>query len=95
MLGPSLAARLDPERWAMPSVQRWIGALGGVLDDELRATFNAGLGMVVAVDPSDVDRSIETLGALGVAAALVGEVLEAAAVDGRRYIEGPLRRVGA
>ena len=33
-------------RWAMPSVMRLFGALGGLDDEELRATFNGGLGMV-------------------------------------------------
>ena len=36
----------------MPSVMRLIGALGGLDDAELRATFNGGLGMVVAVPPA-------------------------------------------
>ena len=32
----------------MPSVMRLFGALGGLLDDEeVRATFNGGLGMVI------------------------------------------------
>ena len=50
-LPPTLAARLDPGRWRMPSVMRLFGALGGLDDEELRATFNGGLGMV-AVDPA-------------------------------------------
>ena len=44
-----LAARLDPSRWAMPSVMRLFGALGGLDDVELRATFNGGLGMIAVV----------------------------------------------
>ena len=41
-----LGARLDPTTWPMPSVMRMLGALGGIADTELRATFNGGLGMV-------------------------------------------------
>ena len=92
MLGRSLGALLDPTRWAMPSVQRWLGALGGVLDDELRATFNGGLGMVVAVPPDAVELTICTLAAHDVTARLVGEVAEADGIGGR-YAEGPLRRL--
>ena len=44
-----LAARLDPARWPMPSVMRLFGGLGGLDDEELRATFNGGLGMVVVL----------------------------------------------
>ena len=34
----------DPSTWPMPSVMRLLGELGGIEDDELRATFNGGLG---------------------------------------------------
>ena len=50
-LPAGLGARLDPTRWPMPSVMRLFGALGGLDDAELRATFNGGLGMVVVVPP--------------------------------------------
>ena len=43
----------------MPSVMRLFGALGGIEDDELRATFNGGLGMIAVVAagaPGDRDR---------------------------------------
>jgi phosphoribosylformylglycinamidine cyclo-ligase len=84
-LPPTLGARLDPWRWAMPSVMALMGALGGIEDDELRATFNGGLGMVVVVAP-------EALTALAAAlpdAILVGEVVAADAL-GARYAEGRL-----
>jgi phosphoribosylaminoimidazole (AIR) synthetase len=35
----------------MPSVMRLFGALGGLDDDELRATFNGGLGMALVLPP--------------------------------------------
>ena len=39
-----LGVRLDPTRWEMPSVMWLIGALGGLEEPEIRATFNGGLG---------------------------------------------------
>ena len=39
----------------MPPVMQFFGALGGIEDDELRATFNGGVGMVLVVAPADVD----------------------------------------
>jgi len=50
-----LAVRLEPARWAMPSVMRFLGALGGLGEAEVRATFNGGLGMVLAVPPEAVE----------------------------------------
>ena len=85
-----LAARLDPARWAMPSVMRLFGALGGLDDEELRATFNGGLGMVVVLPPAGVPAALEALAAHGVTAVVVGEVVEVDAVGGARYVEGPL-----
>jgi phosphoribosylformylglycinamidine cyclo-ligase len=90
MLGEGLGARLDPSRWRMPSVMRWLGALGDIADDELRAVFNGGLGMVVAVAPADVDAAIALLAEQGIAAAVVGEVVDASALGGARYAEGRL-----
>ena len=51
-LPTGLGARLDPTRWRMPSVMRLVAALGGLADDEVRSTFNGGLGMVVVVAPA-------------------------------------------
>lgn len=89
-LPDGLAARLDPARWAMPSVMRLFGALGGMDDDELRATFNGGLGMTLVVPPAAVPAALEALAARGVPGSLVGEVVSAEAVGGARYVEGPL-----
>jgi phosphoribosylformylglycinamidine cyclo-ligase len=89
-----LAARLDPERWTMPSVMRLFGALGGLDDDELRATFNGGLGMVLVLPPAVADLAIETLAAQGIPAALVGEVVDRAATAGAAYVEGRLESIG-
>ena len=92
-LPEGLGARLDPERWPMPSVMRLFGALGGLADDELRATFNGGLGMVVVVPPAAAAATIVELGAAGQPAWLVGEVVPAEELDGHRYAEGALRGV--
>ncbi len=89
-LPDGLAARLDPGRWRMPSVMGLFGALGGLDDEELRATFNGGLGMIAVVPPGAVAILVGALGAHGVSAAVVGEVVEAAVVGGARYLEGPL-----
>ena len=74
----------------MPSVMRLFGALGGLDDDELRATFNGGLGMVVVLPPAAVEAAIAAFDADGIPAAVVGEVVEAATLGGVRYVEGPL-----
>ena len=92
-LPDGLAARLDPSLWRMPSVMRLFGALGGLDDEEIRATFNGGLGMVVVLPAAAAPAAIAAVGAFGVPAVIVGEVVEAAALDGSRYVEAPLEGV--
>jgi phosphoribosylformylglycinamidine cyclo-ligase len=85
VLAAHLGARLDPWRWPLPSVMGLIGALGGIEDEELRATFNGGLGMVLVVAPDAVPAAMDALPD----ALLVGEVVSAEAL-GARYAEGRL-----
>ena len=83
-----LAVRVDPTRWPMPSVMRLIGALGGVEDDELRATFNGGLGMCLVLPPAAILVARAALTERGLATWVVGDVVEA--VDPAvRYLEAP------
>jgi phosphoribosylformylglycinamidine cyclo-ligase len=89
-LPADLGARLDPLRWRMPSVMRLMGALGGLADDELRATFNGGLGMVVVVAPEAIEATMTSLETDGIPAAVVGEVVPAGRIADARYEEGPL-----
>jgi phosphoribosylformylglycinamidine cyclo-ligase len=76
----------------VPSVIRLAAALGGLDDEEARATFNAGIGMVVAVPADAVPIAIAGMKAAGIDAWLVGEVISAAAA-GARYVEGRLEGV--
>jgi phosphoribosylformylglycinamidine cyclo-ligase len=93
MLPESLGIRLDPGRWPMPSVMRLFGALGGLEDDELRATFNGGLGMLVAVEPAATATAIASLARAGIVALVVGQVVDASELGGRRYVEEPFSSI--
>jgi phosphoribosylformylglycinamidine cyclo-ligase len=85
-----LGARVDPTRWSMPSVMRLIGALGGMEDDEVRATFNGGIGMIAVVAQEAAPAAIASLARHGLATVVIGEVVEADSADGVRYVEAPL-----
>jgi phosphoribosylformylglycinamidine cyclo-ligase len=93
-LPAGLAARVDPTTWRMPSVMRLFGALGGLDEAELRATFNGGLGMIAVIARDALDTARTTLAALGIEAPLIGTVVEAAEAgdtdadgQGARYAE--------
>jgi phosphoribosylformylglycinamidine cyclo-ligase len=89
-LPTDLGARLDPERWTMPSAMWLMAALGGLEEFETRATFNGGLGMILVVDPG----AAPILRAALPEAVLAGEVVPVASL-GARYVEGSLRAAAA
>jgi len=89
-LPADLGARLDPERWDMPSAMWLMAALGGLEEFETRATFNGGLGMILVVDPA----AEAVLRAALPEAVLAGEVATVASL-GARYVEGPLQAAAA
>ena len=90
MVPEGLGARLDPGRWPMPPVMRLVAALGGLSGTEMRATFNGGLGMVLAVPPEGVGVAIAAASAAGVEALAVGEIAPVGEVGGRyAEAEGP------
>ena len=76
----------------MPSVMRLFGALGGLDDEELRATFNGGLGMVMVVPPAAATAVTDAAHGHGIDAMVVGEVIDVPAT-GARYVEGALETV--
>jgi phosphoribosylformylglycinamidine cyclo-ligase len=57
-----LGARLDRSTWEVPAIFETIRKLGRVSDDEMWATFNMGLGMILAVDPADVPKDALVVG---------------------------------
>jgi phosphoribosylformylglycinamidine cyclo-ligase len=62
--GDTLAVDLDPATWTVPPVMRMIAA-AGVSDEEMRRTFNMGIGMVIVVSPGDADDAAQRLAPWG------------------------------
>jgi len=87
VLPHGLGAHVDPATWPMPSVMRLFGALGGIEDDELRATFNGGLGMVLVVRPDDAAAVMADLTVRDVPTWRIGKVRRTDDLGGRRYVE--------
>ncbi len=82
-----LGARLDPSTWPVPPVIRLVSSLGMLRGPEERATFNAGIGMVLVVPPEAAGPTVEIARARGVAAWAIGDVVDASALGGTRYAE--------
>jgi phosphoribosylformylglycinamidine cyclo-ligase len=82
---PGNIARLLPDScdavvrrgaWPEPRIFTEIQRDGGVADDEMEHVFNLGVGMVAVVAAEDVRRSVEVLGAEGIEAWEIGEVVD-------------------
>ena len=50
VLPDGMGAQIDLGTWDLPPVFRWLAETGGMAEAELLKTFNAGIGMVLAVD---------------------------------------------
>jgi phosphoribosylformylglycinamidine cyclo-ligase len=66
-------ATITVDCWDRPGIFDWL-ASRGISEEEMRATFNLGVGMIV-VTPSGA-RAVEVLGELGVSSWVIGEVEE-------------------
>jgi phosphoribosylformylglycinamidine cyclo-ligase len=82
-----LAARIHPAAWPMPSVMRLLGRIGGLGDGEIRATFNGGLGMVLAIPAGGVAAALAAAADAGIHACVAGEIVPAGEIGGARYAE--------
>jgi len=67
-----LAADFDWRAWKRPAVFEWLQASGGVPEEDMRRTFNLGIGMVLIVEPARVKDVIEMLTAGGETAFQIG-----------------------
>ena len=74
MLPEDTGARLDPRAWPRDPVFDWLAAEGGIAEEEMRRTFNCGLGLVAAVAGEDLDTAMRRLRDRGEHPFVVGEV---------------------
>ncbi|MFY9209513.1 MAG: phosphoribosylformylglycinamidine cyclo-ligase [Aestuariivita sp.] len=82
MLPKGLGAQIDLDAWSLPAVFAWIAGQGGLAQSELLKTFNAGIGMVVAVPADRADAARDLFTAAGEEVIMLGHVV---AGDGVQY----------
>jgi len=74
ILPEGLGAEIDLGAWPLPGVFRWLAETGGMAEGELLKTFNAGIGMVVAVAPDRAERVTQGLREAGEQVHRIGHV---------------------
>ena len=77
MLGPELQARFDWQAWAPPPLFGWLQEAGGIAEQEMRRTFNCGIGFLLAAAPADAPQVLAALADAGEEATVVGELARA------------------
>ena len=75
MLPEGVRAQVGRSALPVPRIFRHIAEKGGIPERDMYNTFNMGLGMLVAVPQAHVERTLETLRAMGETAALAGELI--------------------
>jgi phosphoribosylaminoimidazole synthetase len=73
-IADGLAPRFDWNAWTLPPVFEWLQQTGGVATEEMRRTFNCGVGLVLIVDTHDLPDVLEGLARAEEDAFVVGEL---------------------
>ncbi|MDB5481676.1 MAG: phosphoribosylformylglycinamidine cyclo-ligase [Caulobacteraceae bacterium] len=76
-IAPALVPRFDWASWALPPVFDWLQKTGGVADQELRRTFNCGVGFLLIVAAKDGPDVLAALVEAGEDAFVCGELTAA------------------
>ena len=75
ILADDVHAEIDTASWQPGPVFDWLQQHGNIASDEMRRTFNCGVGMVVVVDEDDVRSTIDVLASHGEAAFRLGKIV--------------------
>ena len=74
MLPEGKQAVIRKDSYEVPSIFKLMAKKGQVEEEMMYNTYNMGLGMVLAVDPADVDKTMEAIKAAGETPYVVGEI---------------------
>jgi phosphoribosylformylglycinamidine cyclo-ligase len=72
MLPDGIKAVVNKDSYEVPAIFKLLQKKGGIEEQMMYNTYNMGLGMVLAVDPADVDKTMEAIKAAGDTPYIVG-----------------------
>ena len=82
MLQDGVKAVVKKDSYEVPAIFRMLAREGQIEEQMMYNTFNMGIGMVLAVDPADVEKTLAALEKTGDKAYVIGEI-----VDGEKGVE--------
>ena len=74
VLPEGLRAVIDSRAWKRQTIFDWLQEEGNIEDYEMYRTFNCGIGMVLAVDPANAEKSMLLLEQSGEQAFIIGHI---------------------
>ena len=74
MLPEGVRAVIEKDSYEVPAIFRLLAKKGEIAEEMMYNTFNMGLGMVVAVDAADVEKTMAAVRAAGDTPYVVGRV---------------------
>lgn len=74
MLHDGVHAVIKKDSYEVPAIFKMLQNDGSIEEHMMYNTFNMGIGMVLAVDPADVDKTIEAIKAEGETAYVIGNI---------------------
>ena len=76
MLKDGVRAVIKKDSYPVPPIFGLLAKKGQIEEKMMYNTYNMGLGMIVAVDPADVDKTLEAIKAAGETPYVVGAVMD-------------------
>ena len=74
MLHDGVQAVIRKDSYEVPAIFKLLQRKGGIDEHVMYNTYNMGIGMIVAVDPADVDKTMEAVKAAGESCYVIGEI---------------------
>lgn len=74
MLHDGVHAVIRKDSYEVPAIFRLLQEKGGIEEHMMYNTYNMGVGMIVAVDSADADRTMEAIRAAGETGYVIGEI---------------------
>ena len=76
MLKDGTRAVIRKDSYPVPAIFRLLAGYGNIEEKIMYNTYNMGIGMIVAVDPADADRTMEAMRAAGETPYVIGSIEE-------------------
>ena len=76
MLKDGVRAVVEKDSYPVPPIFKLMAEKGEIEETMMYNTFNMGIGMIVAVDPADVDKTMEAIKAAGDVPYVIGKIEE-------------------